>query len=564
MKCAVFINCNQKYVGLSIISLKCFVNKNPNYDMFIIGTKFDNDTKDFAKRYNVCIKEINLYKDFINLDKRPYGKEYPIECFYHFYAYKIFTNYDYIVSIEPDIYTNKKMDIDLNNVKYICGTYYGTISHNVHISKDAPKLKHILGNPTLNQPKILSGFRIYNVKNLPEIKFYEKIVYYYKLSLRAKVPRCGDDTLMVLYQAFNPSHFHLVEPNYNIWYGTHYELNNVKNIYHYHFINDSKYWKPQHNTNLCKKNHVLKYFNNKYIEFIYNNFNPTYIKKYTPRIYVDISNVVIDFYYFNGTNNFGDLITPYFLKKFCDKKDYRFNFDNNSNKPKVLSCGSIMRLCNNNTIVYGSGIRDIDQNIEKGTIQFVRGPLTRNNIIKKGYYCPPLYGDPGLLLPLYYNPNIPKKYKLGIIPHYVHYQKIKKIYNNEPNIIIINLINDNVEFVIRQILSCNCVISSSLHGLIVSDAYNVPNKWIYFDNNIKGDNTKFYDYFQSVHRQDQEYINNTSFEKLNIDNIISQISPVNINYNIHELKNLMFFNKNGIKNYTKYLIKKKMLYHGIK
>ena len=51
-------------------------------------------------------------------------------------------------------------------------------------------------------------------------------------------------------------------------------------------------------------------------------------------------------------NNFGDLITPYFLKKFCDKKDYRFNFDN-SNKPKVLSCGSIMRLCNENTIVYG-------------------------------------------------------------------------------------------------------------------------------------------------------------------------------------------------------------------
>jgi hypothetical protein len=219
-----------------------------------------------------------------------------------------------------------------------------------------------------------------------------------------------------------------------------------------------------------------------------------------------------------------------------------------------------MRLCNKDSVIYGSGIRDVDQRVEKGTFQFVRGPLTRNNIIKQGYYCPPVYGDPGLLLPLYYNPNIEKKYRLGIIPHYIHYEKIKKLYSNENNIIIINLLNNDIEYVIREMLSCKNIVSSSLHGLIVSDAYKIPNKWIYFDNSIKGDNTKFYDYFKSVERKDQVYINCTNFIKLNIDDIINKINNVNIKFNINELNEIMFFNKNGIKNYAKYLIQRKHNY----
>ena len=39
--------------------------------------------------YNIKLIEINLYKYFTNLNNREYGKEYPIECFYHLYAYNI-------------------------------------------------------------------------------------------------------------------------------------------------------------------------------------------------------------------------------------------------------------------------------------------------------------------------------------------------------------------------------------------------------------------------------------------------------------------------------------------
>ena len=554
IKKAVFITCDDKYVSLSIVALKRFQFVNKEYDMYIIGTTFNEKNYVLTKKYDVHLLTINLKNDFINLNDRPYGKQYPIECFYHFYAYKLLLQYDYIVNIEPDIYTNKKLDINFSLINYIAGSH-----NNVAIKKFTPlmndfkKISSIYKKYDINQLKITGGFRIYNTKNLNKINFYNTIITYYKKCIELKSPRCGDDTLMVMYQMLNKEHVYVLEPNFNYLIlpkENYIKTDNINKIYFFHFsCFIKKYWINTTRIGLDK------YFYDKFVEFIYNNFDSNFIKQHIPSIYIDITNVKIPFYYYNVDNNFGDLVTPYFLKKYCNNNDYILNIKDNYDGKKIISCGSIMRLCNKKTLVYGSGIRDLNQDINDGIIKIVRGPLTRNRLIDLGYYCPPVYGDPGLLLPLYYKPTISKKYKLGILPHIIHYNKIKNIYNNEKNILIIDLSNPNIEKVIDQILSCHKVISSSLHGLIVSDAYNIPNKWIQFDNNIKGDNTKFLDYFKSVNRKDQSYINNFGYNKLNLDKIIDEIENVNISYNINELSENMFFNKNGIKNYTKYLFK---------
>jgi hypothetical protein len=266
---------------------------------------------------------------------------------------------------------------------------------------------------------------------------------------------------------------------------------------------------------------------------------------------MSITNIQIPFYYYKQGDNFGDLITPYFLNKYCNNKEYTFDF--NVKTSKIISCGSIMRLCNDKSIVYGSGIRDINQNIQKGVIKIVRGPLTRKRLSEINCYCPRVYGDPGLLLSLYYNPKIKKTHKLGIIPHYLHYDVVKKMYKNS-NIKVINLINKNIESVINEILSCEKIISSSLHGLIVSDSYNIPNKWVKFNNKINGDDTKYRDYFQSVKRK-EEYIDCMDY-KLIPYNTYDNIRDVNIKFDFLNLKKKMFFDENGIKNYTKYLYAK--------
>jgi pyruvyltransferase len=552
MNNAVIICCDNKYVSKGIVALKQFSSYNIGYKEVIIGTQFSDEMKSLCSEYNIEVIEINLEEDFIDLDKRLYGKRYPIECFYHFYAYKVLDNYDYIIKIEPDICTNKKINIDFETIPYIGGSYVNNllIKNFYPIMNKYDILKKVYGDGNMNQHRIIGGVVIYNVTGLKSINFYDQIVKYYTKCLKINNQRCGDDSLMVMYQLFNPSHIKLLNPNFHVILIKKNKLTNYHEDITFFHNSAPKYWKVN---NMFKLSHSVRYCYDMMIEYIYNNFSINFIKTYLSEIYIDINDLKIPFYYYNGNDNFGDLITPYYLKKFC--KSDGFSYDFSTDNSKIISCGSIMRLCHDNVIVYGSGIRDIDQNIKKGIIKIVRGPLTRNRLLKINCYCPPIFGDPGLLLPIYYYPIIDKKYKLGIIPHHIHYAKVKKMYEESEDVLVINLINKNIELVINDILSCCKTISSSLHGLIISDAYNIPNKWVKFNNGVNGDDTKYYDYFMSVNRSDTTYIDCMNYKNIPND-VLNIIDNVDITFDFTKLKEQMFFDENGLKNYTKYLYKK--------
>src|SRR5690606_17293123 len=78
------------------------------------------------------------------------------------------------------------------------------------------------------------------------------------------------------------------------------------------------------------------------------------------------------------------------------------------------------------------------------------------------------------------------------------YKIVSETYNNDPEILVIDLMTMDVEEVTRQILSCERTISSSLHGVIVSHAYGIPSVWVEFSNKIFGDGIKYRDYLESV------------------------------------------------------------------
>ena len=105
-----------------------------------------------------------------------------------------------------------------------------------------------------------------------------------------------------------------------------------------------------------------------------------------------------------------------------------------------------------------------------------------------------------MLIPYYYSPTIPKRYKLGIIPHYDDYDSplLDQLKNN-PDILFIKMEGYNSwTQVIDQIVSCENIASSSLHGLIMAEAYGIPNLWIEVTGQLLGGHFKFHDFFCSL------------------------------------------------------------------
>ena len=197
------------------------------------------------------------------------------------------------------------------------------------------------------------------------------------------------------------------------------------------------------------------------------------------------------------SNNIGDALNVWMINKisgfdpiYVEKNEYC---------NKYMCIGSILNWADRNTIVWGAGIANANDPVDpRADIRAVRGPISRNRAIACGAQCPEVFGDPSILLPKMFNPEVKKKYELGIIPHYVDQFTVHNSWlSNCGDIKIINVF-DSVEQFILQIKSCKKIISSSLHGLIISDAYGIPSKWFQATNKIGGDDTKFHDYFLSV------------------------------------------------------------------
>ena len=213
------------------------------------------------------------------------------------------------------------------------------------------------------------------------------------------------------------------------------------------------------------------------------------------------SNVKIDSWWPKSPKpgNMGDIITPIIVKKLfnVDLKwaDYR-----NNKRRLLLSTGSIINKADAaNRIVWGSGaMRLSDEKKICNLAKFlaVRGPITLEMLHSIGIpNCDTIaLGDPGLLVSKFLTPHSVKKYEYGIIPHYVDYEQVKNAYRRFNNIKVINVLHSNPLVPIKEITLCKKTISSSLHGIIFSNAYEIPSSWVKFSDKLKGDDTKFLDY----------------------------------------------------------------------
>ncbi|SOC44070.1 tetratricopeptide repeat protein [Rhizobium subbaraonis] len=199
--------------------------------------------------------------------------------------------------------------------------------------------------------------------------------------------------------------------------------------------------------------------------------------------------------------NFGDILNPYLIEKLTGIPP-RY-----APRGKGMLCiGSVIKFATTGTIVWGTGTpRMTDVLAPDARYLAVRGPLTRELVLKSGGECPEVFGDPALLLPQLYTPRkVEKKYRLGVIQHVVH----RGERNFGPGVKEISIVRcgyEEIEAFIDELCECEMILSTSLHGLIVAHAYGIPARWCTFSDGaaISGDGTKFLDYFLSVQMPEQ-------------------------------------------------------------
>lgn len=195
--------------------------------------------------------------------------------------------------------------------------------------------------------------------------------------------------------------------------------------------------------------------------------------------------------------NWGDALNPVLVELLSGKKSIHLE---GRHHDRFMVIGSILDGANERSEVWGSGfIREGGSTIgHPPAVHAVRGPLSRALLLKQGVDCPEIYGDPALLLPLFFNPDVPKHYSVGIIPHYIDKDsEWLERYRHDPQVLIID-IESGIQNFVRSVKSCRAILSSSLHGLICADAYNIPNTWVQFSDDVEGGSFKFRDYRLSI------------------------------------------------------------------
>lgn len=130
-------------------------------------------------------------------------------------------------------------------------------------------------------------------------------------------------------------------------------------------------------------------------------------------------------------------------------------------------------------------------------IRAVRGPLTKEVLEVFGHNCPEIYGDPAILMPLIYQPKVEKRYSYSVVLQFFHERKFREEHPNER---MVSMNTNNYKVVIDEIVSSNIVYTSSLHGIILAESYNVP--VIFFRGLGKDIDFKYLDYYYSTGRKD--------------------------------------------------------------
>jgi pyruvyltransferase len=203
-------------------------------------------------------------------------------------------------------------------------------------------------------------------------------------------------------------------------------------------------------------------------------------------------------YWWRGLPNIGDRISPLIVEGLTGRA---VEWVDKPIQGKLLAVGSILHLAaRRGDTIWGAGLMAADAPIGDRLelkVLAVRGPLTRARLLADGYDCPAVYGDPSVLLPKVIARDATEvTHSLGVIPHYVDKSRVAA---NDPGVLVMDVQAEPESF-LKALWSCERVVSSALHGIIMAEAYGIAADWVRLSDEVAGGNFKFRDYYEGTGR----------------------------------------------------------------
>ncbi|HVE52631.1 MAG TPA: polysaccharide pyruvyl transferase family protein [Ramlibacter sp.] len=171
------------------------------------------------------------------------------------------------------------------------------------------------------------------------------------------------------------------------------------------------------------------------------------------------------------SDNVGDLISLVLVRSVAESLGLDFDRKLPQTR-KLFAVGSVLEMAVAGATVWGSGLRHpiLAPHGLALDIRAVRGPLTRQALAHIGYACPEVYGDPAVLLPRFYAPRPVPRRRFLVVPHFL---KERDLLARHPGNAVSTLTSDWRGFV-DAIAGADLVVSGSLHGIVLAEAYGVP------------------------------------------------------------------------------------------
>lgn len=245
--------------------------------------------------------------------------------------------------------------------------------------------------------------------------------------------------------------------------------------------------------------------------------------------------------YFDSVTNVGDQLNLDIVRHYSGKEPVQLPHLLRKT-PHYLIVGSIAEKATSGSTLLGAGLNkpELAKHLETfGRVKIVRGRYTRDIIGSKRSNKDEeiILGDPGLLIGRIIEGLEPRTdYEVGLVLHYAdaNHRIAKSIKEIGGTIIPVNQAPRDFA---KQIIGCRRVLSSSLHGVIFSDALKIPNIRLKLSDRITGADFKFKDYYSTTDRPDKDFIDiRECLEPFGLDDAVRKCALATYRYDLDDLE----------------------------